>query len=100
MRGCVWRVVLCQPALGGGRLPSGHSDGRKVENKCFCLPDLVSFKEERLGLAGCVCSQSRVFPFFPLELPVPGSPVPPVRAVGSSASGFIGMDGAVSFELG
>lgn len=72
VRGCVCRALLCQPALGGSRLPSGHSDGKKVENKWFCLPDLV-LKRKGAGLQGCICCKSRLFPFS-LELPVPGAP--------------------------
>lgn len=79
-------------ALGGSRLPSGHSDGKKVENKWFCLLDLVFLKEERCGLAGCVCSESHLLLFFPLELPVHGSPSVPMRAVGSSVSGSMGTE--------
>lgn len=81
--------------LGGSRLPCGHSDGKKVGNKCFCVPDLVSLKEERHGLIGCVCSESRLLAgaasaWQPLASCV-GCGIECVR---------VHRHGAVSFELG
>lgn len=71
---------------------AGIATVKKVENTWFCLSDLVSLKEERRGLAVSVCSESRVLPFVPLELPVSGSPSPSVRAVASTVSGSIGTE--------
>lgn len=82
MRACVWRAVLCQPALGSSRLPSGHSDGKKVENKWFCSPGLVSLKEKSRGLAGCVCSESHLLPFFPTGAAGAWQPLGPCAGCG------------------
>lgn len=92
MRGVRGGLCCASPHSAAAGCLAGIATGKKVEIKCFCLPDLVSFKEERRELAGCVWYESRVFPFVPLELLVPGSPMPPVRAVGSSVSAFIGME--------
>lgn len=95
---CVEGCALPARTRRGSRLPSEHSDGKKVENKCFCLLDLVSLKEERRGLAGCVCSESHLLPSSRWSCRCLAAPRLQCGLWGRVSP--VHRHGAVSFELG